>query len=701
MVSRPPSSNRVLTWALLPLVLLLTVCTKTEETPPPPATEPAPGVAAPTELDLWAGVPPLAEEPGDLSETIEPRPGPAKPKTVGERIELPFEPKKVEGGPVVPPGTKLEVERYGPVGAEGLVGAVRVAFNQPMVPLASVESLKAKPIPLTIDPMPPGQARWLGTQVMAWEPEGRMPFSTTYEVTVPAGVKAVSGETLDKAVSWTFSTPTLALESISPYDGSTHVALSPTITLVFNQPIEKTALTGALSLRGKGSDVALTAVPAAKIEASADESVVWREKRTLRLQPKTTLAANTTYTLKLPAGTFGEGPDKSAPIVARFTTYPPLRVSWPGCGGSPCWSTSGIQLQATNRITDAKIESKVHVTPAVDEMTVNASWNGISIGGRFDGGGKYTVTVDAGVVDVYGQTLASPFKKTITLGPPYPQLSAKTQTKSPGVIERAGSKEIKLAVAGLSELEVEAVALASSDIGTALKAYPERETRAWPSTLPATSYTDTLDVSATLKRPDDFTVDLAKVIEPGRNAVWLNVRSEEVTRHGWKQRLGYHNLFEITDLGVAAALDRGTGLVQVTTLSDGAPVAGAKLTIHSSYSPSGTLWKGTTDADGLATPDIGMSSRPGLLVVETADDFAFARLDNSDLRGRWGRTGSNSGDEPRLFIYTDRTPYKPGDTIHLSGIVRKETRGPTGGVDLWAVDGRLLRTREEDSRNRT
>ena len=35
--------------------------------------------------------------------------------------------------------------------------------------------------------------------------------------------------------------------------------------------------------------------------------------------------------------------------------------------------------------------------------------------------------------------------------------------------------------------------------------------------------------------------------------MWLKARSEKLKLHGWEQRMGYYNMFEVTDLGIAAA----------------------------------------------------------------------------------------------------------------------------------------------------
>ena len=131
-------------------------CTKKDEEETPPSaegeatevSEPAP----PTALDLWAGVPPIEPRTDDIATKLEPRPGIMEPPTVRETIEVPLRaPEEETGSPPIPatPGP-LEIERNGPTGAQTLVDAVRLTFNQPMVPLADVEALKAAPIPLTI-----------------------------------------------------------------------------------------------------------------------------------------------------------------------------------------------------------------------------------------------------------------------------------------------------------------------------------------------------------------------------------------------------------------------------------------------------------------------------------------------------------------------------------------------------------------------
>lgn len=671
-------------------------CTKKEEdeTPPPEEIrEPSAGdVLA---LDLWAGVPPLEAKADDIATKLVPRPEPLKPPSVHETIEVPLEaPEDTTGEPPIPaaPGP-LKVERNGPTGRQGLVDAVRLSFNQPMVPLADVAALQAATIPFTVEPAVPGEIDWLGTRTLAFVPEaGRMPYSTEYTVTVPAGVVSTWGEKLASEFSWTFSTPKLQLESSSPWSGSGEVELEPTITLVFNQAVERTALVGAMSLSGKGDRVGLKLAPAPKLAAGAVSSEPeWQAARRVQVVPERALRPDTRYKLSIPAGVYGEGPVKSDAISLVFDTYPPLTVKRQSCWGT-CWANQGIALEASTELSDPDVASKVHVSPEPANFAVSASWSSIALSGDFEGRTRYTVTVDAGLRDVHGQTLARDFTTKVTLGPPYPSVSLATAVSDPVVIESAATKELALVVAGVKTLELQARRLGIAELPSFLDAYTSDD-RGWPSHHAAPTYTKLIGTPTAMKRTERISLDLGPALARGAAGakggghLWFNLRSNPVTIDRWTERYGTNMMVEVTDLAIAAAIDNDSGLVMVTRLSSGEPVAGAKVSLHQGTTKT-PMWSDTSDADGLArmttAPPSGTTS---FLVVEHEGDSALLRLDRNDVRGRWRWTNAAALEETaRAFFYTDRTPYRPGDTVHLAGILRRETHGPEGHVELWRTD---------------
>lgn len=674
------SRRRRLLVALSSIALVTSACADKEAPVTVEEAAPTPEAVVPTELDLWSGVPPLEQHPGDLAPVLEPRPGPDKPPSITETIELPFPPEVAPetSKPEIATGP-LTVERFGPTGEQTLVDAVRVTFNQAMVPLASVEALASKTVPVTIDPMPPGKWRWLGTRTVAFYPEGRMPLSTTYAVTVPSGATSTAGGKLGKDVKFSFSTPTLALDSSDPWTGSTGIDLEPTVTLTFNQPIQRTAVMAALRWRAGKTDVAF-----APVEVPAHASLEpWQRDRIVTIRAKSKLTPNTRYTISLPGGVFGEGPTPSKPISTEFTTYPPLRLSFRSCYG-PCYPSGGINLDASTQIVDPNIEEKVHVTPAIEDMTVDASY-GIQINGKLLGDTSYKVTVDAGVIDAFGQTLAKPFKGTIRLGPQQPELSLATLGRTPGVIERGAAKELRVRVAGIDRMELEGQSFGAAEGPTFLRAYPGDDW-AWPTGMKASSWKQAFDVRGSRRKREERTIDLGELLG-GNSMAWVLARSNKITADGYSWRTGFTQLLEVTDLGLAAAIDRDSGMFAVTSLASGEPIADVELSLVTLDAPGTKLWSGKTGSDGLAGFSYRLDTYSALLLLaEHGNDQALLRLDENDLRGQWRNGGPAPEDTQRVMFYTERTPYKPGETIHLSGIMREETHGPAGAVTMWRKD---------------
>ncbi|MGH1345097.1 MAG: Ig-like domain-containing protein [Nannocystales bacterium] len=672
--------RRSLSWVTA--ALLSVGCTGSD-----PAAEASPDAekgaetAAPKALDLWAGVPPLVPDAADIATELKPRPGPLKPKSVSETVEIPFPPEVAPdaGVAVTPPPGPLEVQRFGPTGPQTLIDAVRVSFNEAMVPLATVEALEAQDVPLLVDPPIDADAQWLGTRTVALQAKGRLPYSTKYTVTVPETATSIHGHSLSAAKSWTFSTPTLALTSA--YPSGSNIDLDTALTLNFNQAIERTALAGALTMRGAGRSVALEVVPSVLSEdASASDKE--RAARVLTLKPKAKLAKNTSYTIKIPAGVFGEGPERSGAITHSFSTYPPLKLALQACG-APCWASNGIHLSSTTALADPKLSERIKVSPEVDKLVVSSAWNGISLSGEFEGNTKYTVEVDGGLQDRFGQTLGKPFKASIKLGPQFPNLEL-TQARTQPLVVEAGSKpSLRLRVAGLDAVEIEARAIEGKELHTFSNGYWDRNW-AWPSDRGTSTFEKTFDTTASLRKPSELALPLQEMLAGGASKGtigWFIARSNEFELWGYKQRKGIAQTFTVTDLGIAAALDHAGGLVAVHSLSTNDPVAGATVTLIDRY--GSTKWTGTTDAAGQAEPEASIDS--GYIMVQTATDAAYLPASSQSIAGGWSSRNAPS-DRPRAFFFTDRTPYKPGETIHLVGILRQEEAKPEGSLALYRSD---------------
>jgi len=679
---------RVTSLATLGLVsAALSACTTTKPTPKPEDKE---AVAPPAGLDLWSGVPPIEPGVADVAAELLPVAGPKPPPSVSERVELPFPPPAPPSKQTQdrPPEGPLQVLRTSPTEKEpGLVGSVSAVFNQPMVPLASIDDLKLQRSPLSIEPQPPGRYRWLGTQMIAFEPEGRMPFSTTYTATVAAGERATTGAAMAKAVTWKFSTPLLAVESIEPSEYDT-AELDAYIVVRFNQDVRRELLGPAVKLSGGGVlQVIEPAQYAAIPEPYRSRAKAGREERTLVLRPTAPLRPDTQYTLTIPAGAWGEGPNPSKALTGKFRTYPPLRLSAPNCRDQYAWDCrpGAVTIGASTPVVDdPELPKKVRVTPEVEGLEVHGG-GGITLTGKFRGLGTYTLEVDAGVRDTYGQTLDKPWRATITLKALDPSMIFDGVTRDPIVLEPSHRGVLDLKVTGLTDVEVRHKSFAVSDLRRMLEGRNNYYGEEWPTALASGASERTYNVSSSRSEPVVLAQATREMAAMPGEFLLLGARSNPVGDYGWKYRLSSNYVVQVTRLGVSAALDDDSGVVLVTDLETGEPLSGVELALHQTSldSPS---WTGTTDAQGLAQVTHGTVSDQPYLLARRQGDAAYVPLQAS-VDGSWSSWQYSSGEnEPRAFFFADRAPHKPGEIVHLSAILREETRGPQGGVRGWAAN---------------
>lgn len=689
----PVSAKRVIhrraPHGLFVAMFFLPACTPKQ---PPPAAEDEKKVeATPQKLDLWAGVPAIEPEATDVAAELKPVPGPQPPPSIKEKIELPFPPPEppTKQTQDLPADTPFKVLRTSPTQKEpGLIGAVTAVFSHPMVPLASIDDLKLERSPLAIDPLPPGKFRWLGTQMIAFEPEGRMPFSTTYTARVRAGETSELGAKLAKEVTWKFTTPALAVDSHSPSEWES-ATLDSLIVVRFNQTIDRAKIAGALAVRGGGGKVAALSVPPEQWESLAEP---WKSlatqgeaARVLVLRPSAPLEPNTTYTVDIPAGVYGEGPNPSKPISLKLRTYPPLTLSGPTCSGQYNWDCrpeSGITINSSNPIVpDPAFEKMVRVTPEVEGLKVSVS-GGIHLSGKFKGLGTYTIEVDAGLRDIHGQELKSAYRKTVTL----PALDASLQwtdrMMSPAVLEPSHSGILEARAAGLSSIEVRARAFEPSELRKILgDMYINYEGR-WPGSLDPATWDKRFDLRDSKVEPSLLPLDARAMGASGGKFLLIGARSNQLGDSSWSYRMTLSQVVQVTRLGVTAALDGDSGVVMVTDIDTGEPLSGVDLALHNTAIDS-AQWSGKTDAGGLAELTHGTMYDQPYLLARYQGDVSYIPLQQT-ADGSWGSwMYSGATDEPRVFFYTERQPYKPGETVHLQGIVREETRGPTGKVQLW------------------
>ena len=115
-----------------------------------------------------------------------------------------------------------------------------------------------------ITPAVKGEFTWRGNRTLAFKPEPRFRYSTTYTAVIPAGTRSLAGNMLTSELRWQWSTPQAYPIEIKVGDQDYFSQLTPeeklgnsvwvkdAITLRFNQPVSAAARQEIL--RSQGSD---------------------------------------------------------------------------------------------------------------------------------------------------------------------------------------------------------------------------------------------------------------------------------------------------------------------------------------------------------------------------------------------------------------------------------------------------------------
>jgi len=654
-----------------------------------PPTQPLDAAAIQPILDR---LPPLEAESGDVEEfKLPPQSLPAP--TASDIMTQRFPPPPSDMTPPEVTVGALEVLRYAPEGEIPIAPFINVTFNQPMVPLDTLDALAAEAVPVKVTPDLPGVWKWLGTQTLSFEYHSddlnRFPMATEYTVEVPAGTTSLTGGVLEETVTWTFRTPPPTVVRAYPSVGPQ--PLDPLLFVAFNQRIDRTAMLDAISVLAGGRTYALRLATVEEI--AADKNInsyasQYPADRWLALRAEEAFSLDTTVTVNIgPGAPSAEGPLTTTAVQSfAFQTYAPLRVVSQNCNESryPCYPGQPFFVRFNNPLKVEQITNDVvTVEPAIANMVVSAASDGLSINGSTAGRTTYKVTLNTVIEDVFGQKLAAPVTLTFHTGDVGSFLTGLNQPLV--TLDPTAPPAFPIYTVNVPRVRVRAYSVTPED-WAAYRAYlndyyrdpnrtpPGREVL--NTTIAVDGARDTMvetniDLTTALGgryghliMVVDTPPSLIEMIFPNRHAPVVQT---------WVQ---------VTNIGLDAINDAADLVVWATALDNGAPLQDAAITLH----PTGGAER--TDADGLARFTLSAPPQP-LLVATLGNDVAFLPHSASYWRdGGW--QSEWRGDNARWFVFDDRAMYRPGEEVHVKGWLRVLDAGPTGDVRLDTASNAVI-----------
>jgi hypothetical protein len=583
--------------------------------------------------------------------------------------------RPVTGSPAAAP---LGVIRRAPEGEVDVGAEVTITFSQAMVPLGSVSDVAAQRVPARITPAAPGRWRWIDVRTLKFEPQGRLPMSTTYTVEIPAGTRAAAGAPLPEAVRWTFSTPAAGALGALPQGAPTR--LTPVLAVAFDQRVDAAAVLRSIRVRANGAVQPIRLATAAEVAAEGDLRGVlasYPAGRTVAFRAVAPLPRNAQVRVSVGPGT----PSAEGPRVTdveqfwEFRTYGPLRIANKYCG---CRPGEGFNIMFSNMLDEKTFsERMVTVQPAIPGMAVFVSGNGVHVSGDTRPSTRYTVRIDPALRDEFGQALGPSAAQTFDVGLPYAQLDG------PGgmmVLDPVGEPSITVRSVGHARLRLR---IQRVEVGDWARFGAIRRPGTGAAVLPGrTVHERVITVDPPLGDGQELRVDVSPALAGGLGQVVVAVEALDGGSADEREQAVY-TWVQGTRIGVAAFSDPQDLLAWATSLVDGSPVAGAQVRLERAGTSgtsgmSGTSGtSGTTDARGLATLALpAWDDSNALLVVQRGADVAIL----PKQYGSWAR--NTPAPNAAWYAFTDRNLYRPGETVRFKGWVRRIERAKGGGLGL-------------------
>jgi uncharacterized protein YfaS (alpha-2-macroglobulin family) len=537
--------------------------------------------------------------------------------------------------------------------------AILASFNHPVA--AAEDQAQAAAPAFHLVPEAKGSGEWLNSSTYAFYPDPLLQGGITYTVQLDPKLYSAGGGPLQGKAQWSLSTAAPRVVSQQPEVGKGPTRLDSPLVLTFNQPMDQQSVQASFSLTG----------PTGPVPGVSS----WNPGGTeFTFRPGSLLARGAQYQVHLSANARSlSGTSIQAAFSGALRTVPGLGVtgSRPGPGGT-IDSSQGISLFFSTPLQGPDFLQWISLNPSVPNL--RPSWNetdrSLSLTGDFVPATQYMLSISSNLTDVWGGRLGHPFSFEFRTAPRPPSLSL------PGgeaLFVTPQSPQIQAKTTNLSELPLQSGSLPLQDFFRLLGA---DGASLRPSYQPADAIAWVLPINLIPNQSQSVQIPLAppgsRVLSPGlyflRTGAPANVPPQQPL------------LLVLSHTHLTFKLSASDAFVWAVDLQNQKPVAGAPVAI---YAQDGSqLASGQTGSDGVFQAHIDRSAeafQSYFAVLAQPGDGLFGLAANDWNQGV-GRSnfGTPSDDRPahlKVYLYSDRPLYHPGDGLDFRAIVRQAYNG--------------------------
>jgi uncharacterized protein YfaS (alpha-2-macroglobulin family) len=573
---------------------------------------------------------------------------------------------------------------------------------------------------LEVTPALPGKLLWKSPSTARFLPDTPPTLDATYKFKVRGGHTYLDRSAVPAGLIATVHADPFQVEQaviVGRYEEN-YSPRTPKFYLRFNADVDPPAAAQFLSFESKtGLKIAARVERATYATASRNGSITpsWTQRfEKARAKKSAEPATEPAPETPVPNGLIvtpqtplpvGEGwqlvLEKGLPDAGNHSVFPNQATRWIGNIGAFAIKEIEAQTIANEprqisvsfsgnlpaKLARESVAKYVSVTPEIPGMKAEVNGDGdLILKGDFSSTDEWNVTIRPGLASADGLALDKESSKKITFENLDPSIALTSEDEAQLA---TGTRTYRIDTVNLSNVHVRVKQLSSTELLRALQGYrhytgkgPNDETIKTTGLLPYELVAGT--GIADLQLPACTKLDTSKGITlkwdamlPANTrhaALFLEATGTPLEGPKEKRSPSTQAIIQLTDIGLAWKVNETDAHIYAFSCVTGEPLAGVNVDIFGEDAkPMNHV---TTGATGLATVPRDKEARH--LRASLGDD-SFATVFDTTLPtvGLWRfpvRFSWESIPESRrrAFLFSDRSLYRPGETVHVKGIVRNQ-----------------------------
>ncbi len=613
-------------------------------------------------------------------------------------MAAPAAPRMIVSTPALTPESKIDLALDFPVVETGDIG---------------------KTVPntwLDIQPKWPGKLRWKAQSIAEFIPDQPPTIGATYTFSIPKGRKHLDGAAVPAGKIIAIASEEFrVMSSHAPNRWSSNYA--PSLThwmLVFNDEVDPAAAAAFVSFgSASGQRVAATLVR----ETAEAAGYQGRQHRPWAARWKASTADADAAADELPADTIlphvlvarpvsplppGKGwqlqllkglPNQSgsarltADIQYEIGNIDPFQVTGISSrviANEPRAITLSFNQPLPEKLPDDFLQTTLQIQPRPDPLTLESKDNTITITGGLAEHDKYTVTLRPRLTSSIGFPLKSGKTEELL----FKHLTPGVALPSEDVGQLAkGNRKYRVFTQNVASLHLRAKKLEGENLIRAFQGYRhvtgrghdnQRISPNFPmpyELIAGASVADKViplgnEIDTTRILTLDWNKELPKDMTHG--VFYLETAGTPHPECGTSEHTTAQAVIQLTDIGLAWKINAAEAFIYAFSCETGAPLPGVKLQLYGE--DAAALQSAVTNEAGHATLPRLPDARH-LLATLGKDAYVTAFDQTLETVGLWNFPVRYSWNKPlessrQAFLFTDRSLYRPGETVRLKGILR-------------------------------